>query len=231
MYTVGRTQRPFRYELPPYRLLPPSFVGKSCGRIRGGEKSGTAVPLVFVTPLCRLSGTSREVWRPEEFLRSPQWGFSFFFQKKLVTRHVEEEKSCRKKNRKETENLAVSVQRKTWFIRDLARVTYLRFYRSLTRTPGVTFPGCRSPKSYNPLFCASAADRYSISVLTRSRRTSCENSRLGDQSRFLCSKRHSFTAVSHLRLTRCYLGNPLFSNRNSTQKNATAGVSTVLTLR
>ncbi|KAJ3658529.1 hypothetical protein Zmor_010263 [Zophobas morio] len=166
MYTVGRTQRPFRYELPPYRLLPPSFVGKSCGRIRGGEKSGTAVPLVFVTPLCRLSGTSREVWRPEEFLRSPQWGFSFFFQKKLVTRHVEEEKKVVEKNRKETENLAVSVQRKTWFIRDLARVTYLRFSRSLTRTPGVTFPGCRSPKSYNPLFCASAADRYSIRFLT-----------------------------------------------------------------
>ncbi|KAJ3648890.1 hypothetical protein Zmor_020659 [Zophobas morio] len=100
MYTVGRTQRPIRYELPPYRLLPPSFIGKSCGRIRGGEKSDTAVPLVFVTPLCRLSGTSREVWRPEEFLRSPQWGFSFFFQKKLVTRHVEEEKSCRKKQKR-----------------------------------------------------------------------------------------------------------------------------------
>ena len=166
MYTVGRTQRPFWYELPPYKLLPPSFVGKSCGRIRGGEKSGTAVPLVFVTPPLSAQWDESggvEAWgiltvSPKVFRSSSQ--------KKLVTPR-RRGKSCRQKKQKRNrklgclcakENLVYTGSRKG----DLLTVLSLTHSHPRCNFSGLSLPQKLQPRTFlRPLptvtrFCLNA---------------------------------------------------------------------------
>ncbi|KAJ3654327.1 hypothetical protein Zmor_013522 [Zophobas morio] len=122
-------------------LFPPSFVCKSCGRIRGG-KSGTAAPLVFGTPLVGSVGRVGRCGGLRDFYGLPM-RFSVLLPKRNKQHSTSRRKKVVKKKKKKPktwlsvarENLVYTGSRKG----DLLTVL------SLTLTPGVTFPGCRSP--------------------------------------------------------------------------------------
>ena len=152
---MAATQRPSRYRLPQYGVLfPPSFVCKSCGRIRGG-KSGTAAPLVFGTPLVGSVGRVGRCGGLRDF-----YGLPMRFSVLLPKRNKQHSTSRRKKSYKKKK------KPKTWLSVAKENLVYtgsrkgdLLTVLSLTHShPRCNFSGLSLPKRHNPfdiILCVS----------------------------------------------------------------------------